>query len=42
LSGSAGYSVDKWRVMKKSEVRALAPTPAPNIESQPIPVSPQE
>ena len=25
----AGYSVDKWRVMKKSEVRALAPAPEP-------------
>ena len=24
----AGYSVDKWRVMKKSEVRALTPAPA--------------
>lgn len=37
----AGYSVDKWRVMKKSEVRALGPAPAPSVTAQPVPASPQ-
>lgn len=37
----AGYSVDKWRVMRKSEVRALAPPPAPSVETQPAAATPQ-